>query len=195
MSKGKKTSIVLASASPRRRKLLSEAGFTFDVCPSDIDESCFSTEGLDSRRFAEILALAKAKNVAQKHPDCLVIGADTVVDFEGCIVGKPDDEEHAKEITKKLFSKPHKVITAIALVRLNNGIEMVDSNVTSVLPRPLTPEQIKEHIESGNWKGKAGAYGIRECGDEFIERIEGSFTNVVGMPMELFARMLEKIDF
>jgi len=176
---------ILASASPRRKKLLTEAGYYFNVIPSDIDESLFPTEGITSIEHTKQLALAKAKDVAKKYPSKLVLGADTVVDFDGQIIGKPADADHAREITTMLFSAPHKVITGVALVRIDDRVEIVQAETTIVYPRKLTPTQIEEHITNGNWLGKAGAYGIQETGDEFVERTEGSFTNVIGLPMEL----------
>lgn len=183
---------ILASASPRRKLLLEKAGFEFDIIPSEVDESAFDTESVSSVDHTKELALAKAKDVALKYPSQLVMGADTVVDFEGEIIGKPDDAEHAEEITRKLFSTPHKVITGIALVKIVDKIEIVEADVTIVYPKQLTEDQIAEHIRKEDWKGKAGAYGIQETGDEFVERIEGSFTNVIGLPMELVEEMLGK---
>jgi len=191
-----KRPIILASTSPRRRQLLAEAGYKFTIVPPDIDESSFFTDatapaGLTDK-YAKRLALAKAKNVAEKHPDCLVIGADTIVDFNGQIIGKPADAKEAEQITRKLFSRPHKVITAVAIVRLSDGIEVVESDCTTVYPKKVTDEQIAEHIKSGFWRDKAGAYAIKETGDEFVERIEGSLTNVMGLPMELLGRLLKR---
>jgi septum formation protein len=183
-------SIVLASASPRRKQLMEQAGYRFSVAVSDVEESGFEAEGLDSSEFAKRLAMAKAKAIAVKYTDSIVIGADTVVDFQGRIIGKPVNKKEAEEITRKLFSCPHKVITAIAIVRLSDGIEIVDSDTTWVYPRELTEEQIADHIKSDNWQGRAGAYGIKEKGEEFVERIEGSFTNVCGMPMELLEKLM-----
>ncbi len=193
MSKQHSVSIVLASASPRRKQLLSEAGYKFNSVIPDIDESAFPLTGVTASEYAKRLALAKAKNVAGKYPDCLVIGADTVVDFNGQIIGKPADAKQAQQITKKLFSRPHKVITAIAIVRLSDNTELVASDSTTVYPKKLTAEQIDKHIKSGTWRDKAGAYAIKENGDEFIERIEGSLTNVMGLPMELLQRLLENL--
>jgi len=185
-------SFILASASPRRKQLLAEAGYQFTVVRPDIDESAFSAERIKTCEYAERLALAKAKYVAEKYPDFLVIGADTVVDFEGEIIGKPIDDKEAEQITKKLFSRPHKVITGIAIVRLSDGIELSESDTTTIYPKRLTSEQIAEHIKSESWRDKAGAYAIKENGDEFVERIQGSLTNVMGLPMELLGRLLEK---
>lgn len=183
--------IILASASPRRKQLLSEAGYKFTSIIPDIDESEFHPEMHKACEYAKKLALAKAKSVAENHPDCLVIGADTVVDFNGEIIGKPADAKDAECITKKIFSKPHKVITGLAILRLSDGIEIVESDTTTVYPRKMSAEQIAEHIKSGSWQDKAGAYAIQESGDEFVEKIEGSLTNVMGMPMELLQRLLK----
>ncbi|MDD5064750.1 MAG: Maf family protein [Phycisphaerae bacterium] len=183
-------SFILASASPRRKQLLAEAGYKFRVVPPEIDESEF--EGTESCKYAEQLALAKAKNVGEKFPESLVVGADTVVDFQGEIIGKPADEKEAEVIVRKLFSGPHKVITGVAIVRASDGVEVVESDTTTVYPKPLTDKEIAGHIKGGSWEGKAGAYGIQEGGDAFIERIEGSFTNVMGLPMELLGWMMEQ---
>lgn len=185
---------ILASASPRRRQLLAEAGYKFTSVIPDIDESTFPLAGVTAGEYAKRLALAKAKSVAQKYPGCLVIGADTVVDFNGQIIGKPGDAKEAEQITKKLFSAPHKVITAIAIIRFSDNTELVASDSTTVYPRKLTAEQIAEHIKSESWRDKAGAYAIQKSGDEFIERIEGSLTNVMGLPMELLQQLLENFD-
>jgi len=185
---------ILASASPRRSLLLGEAGYAFDVIPSQVDESNYATEGMDAVQYACQLALAKARDIAWQHPDRLVFGADTVVDFEGELIGKPDDAADAERIIRLLFSGRHKVITGIALVRITDSIEIVDSETTIVYPRQLTEQQIAEHIRLEDWKGKAGAYGIQEAGDRFVERIEGSFTNVIGLPMELTQRLLQELN-
>lgn len=192
----RQVSIILASASPRRRQLLAKAGYKFKVVPSYIDESppnvAVGGTGLNAAEYAKGLALAKAKKVAGKFPDCLVISADTVVDFNGEIIGKPADAKEAELITRKLFSAPHKVITGIAIVRLSDGAEIIDSDTTIVYPKKLTDEQIAGHIKGLSWRGKAGAYAIKEKGDEFVERIEGSLTNVMGLPMELLGELLKR---
>jgi len=186
--------IILASASPRRKKLLAEAGYKFISVTPDIDELAFPTEGHNACEYAKTLALAKAKSVAEKNPDCLVIGADTVVDFDGEIIGKPIDAKDAERITRKLFSAPHKVITGLAIIRLSDSIEIVESDTTTVYPKKMTAEQIAAHIKSESWRDKAGAYAIQETSDEFVEKIEGSLTNVMGLPMELLQRLLTTVD-
>jgi septum formation protein len=182
--------IILASASPRRRQLMSEAGYEFTVVPPEFDESAFATNQTNPVEYAKRLALAKAKSVAQKLPDSFVIGADTIVDFQGRIIGKAADAKEAEQITRQLFSTPHKVITGIAIVRLSDGTELVRSDSTTVYPKKMTAEQIADHIKGGSWRDKAGAYAIQETGDEFVEKIEGSMTNVMGLPMELLESLL-----
>lgn len=194
MSKTEKPHFILASASPRRKKLLSKAGYKFDIVVSNVDESKISAEGISSAEFTRRVALAKAKDVAEKFPDRLIVAADTIVDYEGQIIGKPEDAKHAEEIVRKLFSKPHKVITGIAFVKKDAGLEMVDCDITTVYPKKMTEKQIAEHIASETWRGKAGAYGIQDGADEFIEKIVGSETNVVGLSMELLEKMFGEIS-
>lgn len=189
MSLGRAIQFVLASASPRRKLLLERIGYVFEVAVSGVDESAFDVGG-ESTAYAMTLAKAKAMDIAARRPKELVLGADTVVDLEGEIIGKPDDAEHAEEITRKLFSQSHKVITGVAMVCIKREIEIVRADTTVVYPQMLTEAQIAGHIESGNWQGKAGAYGIQETGDEFVERIDGSFTNVMGLPMEMVEQLL-----
>ena len=182
--------LILASVSPRRRRLMSEAGYEFTVVPPEVDESSFAADQASPVEYAKRLALAKAKSVAGRHPDSFVIGADTIVDFRGRIIGKAADAEEAKQITRKLFSEPHKVITGVAIVRLSDGTELVQSDSTTVYPRKMTAGQIANHVKGGSWRDKAGAYAIQETGDEFVEKIEGSLTNVMGLPMELLESLL-----
>jgi septum formation protein len=189
----RRSQFLLASASPRRKHLLEKAGYCFEIIPSDVDESAYDAEGVTSEEHTKVLALAKAKEVAVRFPNAVVIGSDTVVDLDGEIIGKPDDAEHAEEITRKLFSKPHKVITGLALVCVEKNIETVEADTTIVYPKQLTESQIADHIQNGQWQGKAGAYGIQETGDEFVDHIEGSFTNVMGLPIELTQRLLEQL--
>ena len=185
--------IVLASASPRRKDILIQAGYELIIEKSDVDESKFPTDAIEPYKYAEQLALAKAKDIAPKYPDKIVLGADTIVDYDCTIIGKPANKKEAEEIVSKLFSKPHKVITGVALVRINDNTEIVTNDVTIVYPRKMSPEQIEEHLQSGTWKDKAGAYAIQETGDKFVEKIEGSMTNVMGLPLELITKLLNKL--
>jgi septum formation protein len=184
---------ILASKSPRRIQLLQEAGYDFEVCPSSVDESVFDRHAVSPAKYAEILAQAKAEDIAARQPDQLVLGADTIVDCDGEIIGKPRDEAHAECIVKKLFSKPHCVITGLALIWKARHIDIVTHESTRVIPRVMSQAQIEAHLRSDTWQGKAGAYAIQENGDEFIEHLEGSLTNVIGLPMERLQDLLQEI--
>jgi septum formation protein len=184
--------LILASASPRRKLLLEQAGYSFDIVVPDIDESSHLSETISAIAYTKLLAFEKAQAVAHKYPAALIIGADTIVYADGRIVGKADDHDHAREIIELLFSRPHEVITGIALLKLDERIRIVESVTTVVYPKKLTAAQIDEHIQKGDWQGKAGAYGIQETGDEFVERIDGSLTNVMGFPMELVNDLLKQ---
>lgn len=170
-----------------------DAGYEFTVVIPDIDESAFSSDGIDAREFTKTLASTKAKSISQSYPDCFVIGADTVADFDGRIIGKAADAADAEQITRMLFSKPHKVVTGLAIIRLSDDTQLIESDSTTVYPKPMSAEQIARHIEGGTWKDKAGAYAIQETGDEFVEKIEGSLTNVMGLPMELLESLFETL--
>jgi septum formation protein len=189
----KQTQFILASASPRRKELLERAGYHFKITTSAIDESAFDTVRTPPIDYAKTLAMAKAKDIAAQYPDMLVLGADTVVDCDGQIIGKPRDHRDAEAIVRKLFSKPHKVITGIALVRLADKTCVCAAELTTVYPKKMTDSQIAEHIRSKTWKGKAGAYAIQETGDQFVEKIQGSMSNVVGLPMELLEQLIKKL--
>ena len=178
---------ILASASPRRKELLERAGYKFIIDASGIDENGF--DKAHPVEFAAKLALAKANDVANRHRDMLVLGADTIAACDGLIIGKPADAADAERITRLLFSKPHKVITAVAVVRICDGLEISRADTTVVYPKKMTDDMIRKHLASGTWEGKAGAYAIQETGDEFVDRIEGSITNVMGLPMEIIAEI------
>jgi len=194
MSKSQHLSFILASASPRRKKLLKKAGYRFKVVPSSVDESMFDAEEVSPLEHSIRLAVAKALDIAIKNPEKFVMGADTVVDIDGKYIGKAEDSQEAEWITRLLFSRPHKVITAVALIRAEDKAEFIETDTTVVYPKILTDEQIAKHIKSGKWRGKAGAYAIQECGDEFVAKIDGSLTNVMGLPMEIVEKMLKEAE-
>jgi septum formation protein len=193
METPKEVQFILASASPRRQDLLRQAGYHFAVEPSCIDERAFEQNASDSQQLSKQLALAKALEVARRYPEQVVVGADTVVDADGRIIGKPDDAAHAEQITRLLFNRPHKVITGVAVVCRAKDVQIVEADISTIYPRQLTEQQIAAHIASGNWQGKAGAYGIQESGDEFILRVDGSYTNVMGLPIERIKQILSSM--
>lgn len=187
--------LILASSSPRRRELMAGAGYQFEVIEPDIDESAYPPEKYSPVEYAKTLAMEKARSVAKKFEDRIVIGADTIVDYKGCIIGKAANAKEAEQIIRRLFSSPHKVITGLALVRLVDGLEIVEADTTIVYPKKMNSRQIEEHIRGQSWRGKAGAYAIQETGDEFVEKIEGSLTNVMGLPMELLNKLFKQIGY
>jgi septum formation protein len=184
--------LVLASASQRRRGLLREAGYRFIVELPDFDEGTVPKD-TDGPAYARKLALGKAMSVATRRPGDIVLGADTICQCDGEIIGKPEDRQDAERITRKLFSQPHKTITGIAIVRLSDNTKIVTHDVTTVYPKKMTEEQTTAHLTGGTWEGKAGAYAIQETGDQFVEKLEGSLSNVVGLPMELLEKVLRPL--
>ena len=184
--------LILASSSPRRLALLSEAGYVFRVIEPDDVENEGLRAGESAVKQALQLALDKTDSVVGKEKftaKTLVLGADTVVALDDQVIGKARDRNHAREILSTLSGSTHQVITALAILEEPGGRRLVEHDVTCVSMAKLRAEQIEEYLENGPWQGKAGAYAIQED-DKFIERIEGSFSNVVGLPLELLERML-----
>lgn len=182
--------LVLASSSPRRRHLLAEAGYEFDVAPPLIDEPTCWPADTPPVALAEALAYFKARSVAETCPATSVLGADTICACNQRVMGKPADADHARAMLHELSHNRHAVVTGIAVLA---GVRRrIASDVTWVTMRPMTPDDIEEYVASGEWYGKAGAYAIQESADRYVERLDGSFTNVVGLPMELLGRLLPR---
>ncbi len=183
--------LILASASPRRRQLLAEAGIPFDVIVPVIPEPDEVTCKLPPTQQAEALAYFKARAVWDAQPGRWILGADTIVARGGEILGKPRDAAGARAMLDSLACTRHAVISGVAL--LGPGGRQIASDTTFVTMRKLSAAELDAYIASGQWVGKAGAYGLQEIGDRFVENIEGSFTNVVGLPMELVGRMIAQV--
>lgn len=181
--------LILASASPRRRELLTAAGYVFDVVPSPMDEPTGRWRLLSPQQVAQSLAYFKARSVWERYPRAWVMGADTVVAVGGQIIGKPSDRQHARQILSSLAGTRHSVITGVSLLG-PSAIRLIAADTTHVTMRKASAAEIEAYLDSGEWQGKAGAYAIQETGDRFVKSIEGSFTNVVGLPMETVERLL-----
>ena len=182
MTRDSRGILILASASPRRRQLMSEAGLQFEVQPSDIEEVMPETSA-EPQLEAERLALAKAQAVAASRPNDgrWVLGADTIVVLGERIIGKPQDDADALAILGALSGSTHRVITGLALVESGSrGRAVVRSDETRIRMRPIPAEEIRRYVQSGASHGKAGAYAIQEGGDRYVESMDGSLTNVVG---------------
>ncbi len=178
--------LILASNSPRRRELLAELGVPFEVIPSRFEENAAGLSAEDTvRAFAE----GKAKEVAERFPGAYVLGADTVVCLDGEILGKPKDAEDAKRMLRLLSGRTHSVFTGVCLV--GQGTELTEVVETKVAFFPLSEEFIKDYIASGSPLDKAGAYGIQD--GALAERFQGSYTNVIGLPMETVSAFLKEV--
>ncbi|MGQ9629563.1 MAG: Maf family protein [bacterium] len=183
--------IVLASRSPRRRGLLKELGLDFVVVPSDVSED--HPRGSSPREVAKHLADLKASDVARSIRDGLVIGADTIVVLDGRILGKPVDDEDALNMLKSLRGTTHRVITGIAVLEVAGGYvrrKVVDAVETDVTMRDVSDEELRAYVATGESVDKAGGYAVQERGDRFISCLRGSYTNVVGLPMERLEEIL-----
>jgi len=188
--------LILASNSPRRRELLRQAGYRFEVRPPPIDEQG-AGGAVSPGAHVEGLAYLKARAAIAAHglTEGLVLGADTIVELGGRIIGKPADEADARRILSALSGSEHHVLTGLALVDVAAGRRHLAHEVTRVRMRVMTAEEINAYVASGEALGKAGAYALQETGDRYVERIDGSLTNVVGLPMELLERLLRAAGY
>lgn len=174
--------LILASASPRRSELLRQLGLEFRVVPSSAAE--LHPDFLTGREICQVNAYRKARTVAKKFPDALVLGADTLVYLENRLFGKPRTLEEAYQMLELLEEKTHEVTTAVCLIHLRHHRQRLFAQTTSVTFRPLDAVTIRRYLTKVNPLDKAGAYAIQEEGDQIVDHISGSYTNVVGLPVE-----------
>ncbi len=174
--------LILASASPRRAELLRELGLKFLVLPSDAPE--VSHDELSPQELCQLNAHRKARTVAKKHPDALVLGADTLVFVDRLILGKPPRLDTARQMLNLLQGRTHQVVTGVSLIHLRAYRERLFSVSSDVRFRSLDSAEIERYLQAVHPLDKAGAYGIQEHGEWIVEEISGSFTNVVGLPLE-----------
>ncbi len=172
-----KTHIILASASPRRRELMAQICDSYEICPSDVDES--GVEHMTAAAAVTELSKRKALSVSYKCND-LVLAADTMVALEGKLLGKPADEKEAYEMLKALSGKAHEVYTGVTLAKAGKCLS--DFECTKVYFRELEDDEIWEYIATDSPMDKAGSYGIQEVGS-FVRKIDGDFFNVIGLPL------------
>lgn len=174
--------LILASASPRRADLLRQLKLDFEVVPSNAKE--VFDEHLSPQELCQLNAHRKARAVAKKLPDALVMGADTLVFLDHQIFGKPADAAEAKKMLLQLQGRTHQVVTGVSLIQLRTHRERIFAVSTDVLFRSLTPGQVDEYLAKINPLDKAGAYAIQDSGELIVSEISGSFSNVVGLPIE-----------
>ncbi len=178
--------LVLASASPRRRELLAAAGFEVDVDPADVDET--QRPGEAPADYVERIARAKVSAVARRHPSRTVVAADTAVLVDGVVFGKPADQADAARMLRQLAGRSHEVWTGVAVAREDRIRYSLER--TTVWMLPLSEEEVSWYVESGEPLDKAGAYAIQGLASRFIPRIEGSWSNVVGLPVATVLQLL-----
>lgn len=179
------SSLVLASSSPRRAELLREAGYCFRIVHPPFAEPEEQHAHVDPSAYCESLAYYKARSIADANPADTILSADTITVIDGEIFGKPQDREDARRILKRLAGTSHRVITGVALLHPETDQRLMGHDVSVIHMRPISEELLESYLDSGHWEGKAGAYGIQDHGDAFVERYDGSFSNIVGLPMEL----------
>ena len=190
---GMSKSLILASASPRRRQLLQDAGYDFEVVPPPVAEPVIPAAKVIPHFWAEALAYFKARSVAELHPEALVIGADTIVTHGDRIIGKPADLAHARRILTTQFGGKNDVITGLALLHPGQFHSIITHVTTTLVLRPMTETELEDYLAGGAWRGKAGAYALQEGGDKFVQSAHGSESNVVGLPLEKLQEILSKI--
>ena len=183
--------VILASQSPRRRELLTLVGITHDVLPADIDETVWPGE--EPVPHCERLARSKAETLAALHPEALVIGSDTIVVVDGDILGKPRDRDEAIAMVTRLSGRSHVVHTAVAVAHqgdVRSGVESV-----GVTFRDLSPEIIAAYVDTGEPMDKAGAYGIQGYGATIVERVDGDYFAVMGLPLGRLVELVRGLGY
>jgi septum formation protein len=186
-----KNQLILASRSPRRYELLKQVGLDVDVIPSGVAEDFFNTES--PREHVLRLAEAKAGEVAGKYPDRWVVAADTIVYINGSILGKPKSREEAADMLRRLSGQEHRVLTGFSVCRVEKGKSNREAVQTVVRMKPLTAAEIAWYVQTGEPFDKAGGYAIQGIGSFMIESIQGSYTNVVGLPLCELIQMLTRL--
>ncbi len=186
--------LILASASPRRHQLLSDAGYRLQVDPPDEDAESIPAEPLAPRELVAALALRKAANVAARTTAGLVLAADTLAECHGQVLGKPADRDDARRILQTLSGQVHYVHTGVCLWRRPDNRRWMRSVTTELVMAEMSEQQIEDYLDSGQWQGKAGAFGYQD-GIDWVTIREGSASNVVGLPMQQVAEMLDEAGF
>lgn len=189
--------IVLASSSPRRAEILHNAGIAFDIRTTQIDETSFPGEPAREMvaRLAEAKARAAAGQMDASTRECIVVGADTTVELDGEILGKPRDSADAREMLAKLSGRTHHVLTGIFLLRLPSGAKRAAVENSTVTFAPISQREIDAYVATGEPLGKAGAYAIQEFAGRYISGIEGCYFTVVGLPLARLYALLRELGW
>lgn len=185
--------LILASQSPRRKKLLGQLGISFSIIPSDFDENSVSFSG-NPAEHVKMLALMKAKNVCSKIDyEAIVIGSDTIVVIDNLVLNKPADKEDAFRMLRLLSGRTHTVFTGITIINSKSSCQISEAKSTEVTFRDLSDDEISAYIETGSPLDKAGSYGIQDdFGAVFVSNVNGCYYNIVGLPLEMLYSSLKK---
>lgn len=185
--------LILASRSPRRRQLLTDAGFDFEVIPPSDSAECGLCSGESPPELVARLAYQKAKDVALRFETGLVLGCDTVAECCGSILGKPHNKQHAREMLTLMRGRVHHVYSGVCLWQRPDDKKIVEVAATKLEMDPMSDAQLENYLDSDAWQDKAGAFGYQD-GLDWVHIIEGSESNVVGLPMELLQDMLNRLE-
>ncbi|MGM0653225.1 MAG: Maf family protein [Bacillota bacterium] len=185
--------LVLASASPRRAELLRQVGISFTITRPDLEEKPDLQK--EPQEIAMALAEDKARFVGQKLDRGIVLAADTLVVYQGQLMGKPEDRKDARRMLRILSGSRHEVITGLVLLDAASGLILKDFSTTTVWIKVLSDQEIDNYVKGGEPLDKAGAYGIQGKAALFVDRIEGCYFNVVGLPLGLLYEMIQKMQF
>lgn len=189
--------LILASASPRRAEILRDAGIAFDVLAVDVDEAPRAGESAEAmcRRLADAKARAAVARLGAAEGPAIVVAADTTVEIAGEILGKPASPDEARRMLSRLSGKTHRVLTALSLIRLPDAAARSDLESTAVHFSALSAREIEEYVATGEPLDKAGAYAIQGRAGRFVERVEGCYFNVVGLPVARLYRNLKELGW
>ena len=189
--------LILASASARRAEILRDAGIPFETLSMDVDESPRAGETVEAMalRLAEAKARAAVASLESPRETAIVVGADTVVDLDGEVLGKPSSARVAAEMLRKLSGRMHRVVTGLAVIRVPDGEARLELETTQVCFAALTAEEIEQYAATDEPLDKAGAYAIQGIAGRYVERIEGCYFNVVGLPLARLYRILKELGW
>jgi septum formation protein len=185
------TQIILASQSPRRKELLTQMGVEFTTVPSNFDE--YLDDDRDPGAVAIELAVGKAMTVAEQYPDAIVIGSDTIVTIEGQQLAKAADEDEARQMLKLCAGKRNDVTTSLAVIKLSDSIKLTGEDTSGVYFLPYDEERVSEYLATGDYKDKAGAWGIQSGAAPLIDYYSGNYDSIIGLPTKLLADFLAQL--
>ncbi|OGI83132.1 septum formation protein Maf [Candidatus Nomurabacteria bacterium RIFCSPLOWO2_01_FULL_33_17] len=184
--------VILASTSPRRKELFEKTGIPFEIVASSYEEDM--TLDMSPKDLAMFLSKGKAESVANDNPDAIVIGADTFIAFEDKVLGKPHTKERAKEMLSILSGKQHFIITGFTIIEKSSGKLISKAVESKILLKNLTEKEIEDYIATGEPLDKAGAYAVQGLGANLIEKIEGDYSNILGLPVDEVLEALKEFE-